>query len=81
MSVEEIFNIVRDLVAEQFAIDPAEVTMDTNLEDDLNADSVDLADLTIALEEELGLAEVELEEFTGIATVGDVVNFCAAQLK
>ena len=81
MSVEEIFKIVRDLVAEQFAIDPAEVSMDTHLEDDLNADSVDLADLTIALEEELGLAEVELEEFTGIATVGDVVNFCAAQLK
>lgn len=81
MSVEEIFKIVRDLVAEQFAIDPAEVSMDTDLENDLNADSVDLADLTIALEEELGLAEVELEEFTGIATVGDVVNFCAAQLK
>lgn len=81
MSVEEIFKIVRDLVAEQFAIDPAEVSMDTELEGDLNADSVDLADLTIALEEELGLGEVELEEFTGIATVGDVVNFCAAQLK
>ena len=42
MSVEEIFQTMRDLVSEQFALEPSEVTMDTSFEEDLGADSVDL---------------------------------------
>ena len=48
MSVEEIFQTMSELVAEQFAMEPAEVTMDTSFEEDLGADSVDLVDLVMA---------------------------------
>ena len=50
MSVEEIFQTMSELVAEQFAMEPAEVTMDTSFEEDLGADSVDLVDLVLAME-------------------------------
>ena len=52
MSVEEIFQTLSELVAEQFAKDPDEVTMDTSFEEDLGADSVDLVELVMAMEEE-----------------------------
>ena len=48
MSVDEIFQTMRDLVSEQFAMEPAEVTMDTSFEEDLGADSVDLVELVMA---------------------------------
>lgn len=41
MSVDEIFQTMRDLVSEQFALEPSEVTMETSFEEDLGADSVD----------------------------------------
>ena len=50
MSVDEIFQTMRDLVSEQFALEPAEVTMDTSFEEDLGADSVDLVELVMAME-------------------------------
>ena len=53
MSVEEIFQTMRELVAEQFAMEPAEVSMETAFEEDLGADSVDLVELVMAMEEEL----------------------------
>ena len=42
MSVEDIFQTMKNLVAEQFAMEPAEVSMDTSFEEDLGADSVDV---------------------------------------
>ena len=50
MSIEEIFQTMRELVAEQFAMEPSEVTMDTSFEEDLGADSVDLVELVMAME-------------------------------
>ena len=44
MSVEEIFQTMRELLAEQFAKEPAQVSMETAFEEDLGADSVDLVD-------------------------------------
>ena len=58
MSVDEIFQTMRDLVSEQFAMEPAEVTMDTSFEEDLGADSVDLVELVMAMEEELSLIHI-----------------------
>ena len=81
MSVEEIFQTMRDLVAEQFAMDPAEITMETSFEEDLGADSVDLVELVMAMEEEFDMGEAGEDELTGLKTVGDAVNFVAAKLK
>ena len=75
MSVEEIFQTMRDLVAEQFAMDPAEITMETSFEEDLGADSVDLVELVMAMEEEFGIDELGEEEAASITTVGDLVRF------
>ena len=81
MSVEEIFQTMRDLVAEQFAMDPAEITMETSFEEDLGADSVDLVELVMAMEEEFDMGEAGEDELTGMKTVGDAVNYVAYKLK
>ena len=81
MSVEEIFQTMRDLVAEQFAMDPAEITMETSFEEDLGADSVDMVELVMAMEEEFDMGEAGEDELTGLKTVGDAVNYVASKLK
>ena len=63
-----IFEKVCALIAEQFNVDADSITMDTSFEDDLNADSVDIVDLSMAMEEEFEideLSEEEAEEVTG----------------
>ena len=50
MTPETIFKTMQDLIAEQFAIDADEVTMDSSFVDDLGADSVDLVELVMAME-------------------------------
>ena len=75
MSVEEIFQTMRDLVSEQFALEPSEVTMDTSFEEDLGADSVDLVELVLAMEEEFNVGEIDEDDLTGLKTVGDCVRY------
>jgi len=81
MSVEEIFQTMCELVAEQFAIEPSEVTMETSFEEDLGADSVDLVDLVMAMEEEFEVGEIEEEELGSLKTVSDAVNYIAGKLN
>ena len=81
MSVEEIFKIMKDLVAEQFAMEPAEITMDTSFEEDLGADSVDLVELVMSMEDEFEVGEIQEEELGNLKTVGDAVNYIAGKLK
>ena len=80
MTIEEIFQTMRELVAEHFAVEPAEVTMDTAFEEDLGADSLDLVDMSMALEETFGVEELTEEEISGIVTVGDLVRFLQGRL-
>ena len=70
-----IFEKLAALVAEQFNVDVDTVTMETSFSDDLNADSVDIVDLSMALEEEFGIEELGEEEASSISTVGDLVRF------
>ena len=81
MSMEEIFQTIQNLVVEQFAVEPETVTMETTFEEDLGADSVDLVDLVMAMEEEFEIGEVQEEELGSMKTVGDAVNFIAGRLK
>ena len=81
MSTDEIFQIMQRLVVEQFAMEPADVTLDTSFEEDLGADSVDLVELVMAMEEEFEIGEVQEEELGALKTVGDAVNFLAGKLK
>ena len=70
-----IFEKLAALIAEQFNVDADGITMDTSFTDDLNADSVDILDLSMALEEEFGIEELGEEEASSISTVGDLVRF------
>ena len=75
-----IFEKVCALIAEQFNVDADSITMDTSFEDDLNADSVDLVDLSMALEEEFDVGELTEEDTASIKTVGDLVNFLQSKI-
>jgi acyl carrier protein len=81
MSHEEILKTMQDLVAEQFAVEPDEVTMNTSFDGDLGADSVDLVELVMAMEEEFDVGEIEEDELSGLKTVGDAVQFLAGKLN
>ncbi|MCI2056511.1 MAG: acyl carrier protein [Oscillibacter sp.] len=81
MSNEEIFKTMQELVAEQFATEPEEVTMETSFEEDLGADSVDLVELVMAMEEEFDLGEMQEDELKTIKTVSDAVNYVAGKQK
>ena len=80
MTAEEIFDKVQDIIAEQFSVNRDDVTMDSLLEDDLGADSVDLVDLAVTLEQEFNLEETEESVLAEIKTVGDVVAYIAKAL-
>ena len=81
MTIEEIFKKMQELVAEQFAADVEEVTMETSFEEDLGADSVDLVELVMAMEEEFEIGEGPEEELGGMTTVSDAVSFIASRMK
>ena len=80
MSPEEIFKTMQKLIAEQFALNPDEITMDSSFEEDLGADSVDLVELVMAMEEEFELDEIPEEELTSLKTVGDCVRYLSTKL-
>lgn len=80
MTADEIFDKVQDIAAEQFSVDREEITMDTLLDDDLNADSVDLVDLAVTLEQEFNLEETDESVLGEIKTIGDVVDYIAKKL-
>jgi acyl carrier protein len=68
------------LIAEQFNVDEKDITLETSFKDDLNADSLDLVELIMALEDEFGL-EVDDEEVENIKTVGDAKNYIKKHLS
>lgn len=63
------------MVAEQFMIDENEITADTSFVDDLGADSLDVVELTMALEETFSLPDTPEDELTNIQTVGDLADY------
>ena len=81
MTMEDILKKMQDMVAEQFAVEPDEVNMDTSFEEDLGADSVDLVELVMAMEEEFEVGEIEEDELGALKTVGDAVNYIVGKQK
>jgi len=73
--VEEIFEKVKEVIIDQLGVEDEErITMETTFIDDLGADSLDVVELIIALEEEFGM-EIPETEAEKIVTVGDVVEY------
>ena len=73
-----IFEKLRNIIAEQFSISVDTVTMDTSFTDDLGADSLDVVDLTMAIEEAFDVPEFDDDLVAGLQTVGDVFQFISA---
>lgn len=65
---------VKAILSEQFDIEESSITMDTNLFDDLEADSLDLADLLASVEDEFDIEATD-DVISSINTVGDVVKY------
>ena len=80
MTPETIFKTMQDLIAEQFAIDADEVTMDSSFVDDLGADSVDLVELVMAMEEEFDIGEIDEDDLQSLKTVGDCVRYLSRHI-
>lgn len=73
------FDKIKAIIVDQLGVDEADVTLDASFVDDLGADSLDIVELVMALEEEFGL-EIPDEEAEKIRTVGDAVNFIQDRL-
>lgn len=65
---------IADIIREQLNMDDIEITEDTSFKDDLGADSLDLFELVMALEDEYSV-EIPAEDLQNLATVGDVMNY------
>lgn len=75
-----VLNKIKEIIATQFNVDEDEITKETSFKDTLNADSLDLVELIMALEDEFGL-EVEDDEVDIIKTVGDAVEYIINKLQ
>lgn len=69
-----VFEKIRDIIVEQLDADENNVTMDSSIIDDLGADSLDVVDLVMSIEEEFDV-EIPDEEVENIKTVGDIVKY------
>lgn len=68
---------IKEMVAENLGVDESTITETSSFKDDLGADSLDLFELVMALEEEFGV-EIPTEDLEQIATVGDVIKYIEA---
>lgn len=69
---------MKEIITEQLNLDGVAITEESNFKDDLGADSLDLFELVMSLEEEFGV-EIPSEDLEQIATVGDVMNYMKAK--
>lgn len=74
MTEEEIFNKIKTLIADNFNVDQDKITENTNFTNDLDADSIDLVEFILQLEDEFG-SEIPDDEADKIKTVGDAVSY------
>ena len=68
------FEQIRDVLAKQFEIDPESITMDTNLIDDIGADSLDVVELIMSLEDNYGIS-ISDEDAAELYTVRRIVEY------
>jgi acyl carrier protein len=69
-----VFEKVREILCDQLDLEPEDITLDTNIIEDLGADSLDLVDFVMSLEDEFD-KEIPDEDVESIKTVGDIVSY------
>jgi acyl carrier protein len=74
LSKEEIFNKIAAILADRFELDADQITEKLNFKEDLNADSIDIVEFVLELEDTFG-AEISDEDAEKLTTVADAVNY------
>ena len=77
-SREEILERVKEVLVEQLGVDESEITETASFQEDLDADSLDLVELIMELEDQFGV-KISDEDAQGIQTVGQAVDYISAR--
>ena len=77
MTEEQIFEKVREIAAEQLEVEASDIKMDSNIKDDLDADSLDFFEIMNELEDAF---DIKLESDENVSTIEDVVKYVKKQL-
>jgi len=80
MTKEDVFARIREIIAENLSVDAETVALEQNFKDDLEADSLDLAEMIMDFEDKFGVGDISEDDATKIKTVGDAVAFIHNQL-
>ena len=75
-----VFDKIKSIIVEQLDADEADVTMEANIQDDLGADSLDVVDLVMSIEENFDI-EIPDEDVENIKTVGDIVKYIESKTE
>ena len=75
-----IFEKIQELLASQMNLDKSKITMETNIIEDLKADSLDVVEMLITLEDEFGIS-VPDEDAKSLTTIGDLVNYVESKTE
>lgn len=78
--MEDIFTKIQAVIVDQLGVDPADVTMESNIQEDFAADSISLMEIVVEVEDQFDI-EVPEEELLSITTVGSIVEKIANELK
>ena len=78
MSEQEVLDKVIQLISERFSVDVLKITKDTTFQEDLGADSWDVVELVMELEDAFGI-QISDEDAEQIVTIGDAVNYIVSQ--
>ncbi len=76
-----MFKEIAQIIAEQFGVEMDSITMDTTFEEDLGADSIDIVELSMALEDAFDVGEMSEDDLANITTVGDLVQYIQAHTE
>ncbi|MCL4309479.1 MAG: acyl carrier protein [Thermoleophilia bacterium] len=79
MTKEEIFDQLKEMLVEQLGVDEADITMKASFQDDLDADSLDLVEVIMEMEDKFSV-KISDEEAEKIRTVGEAVDFVAERV-
>ena len=80
MSKETLFTKIKDNLVKTLNLDPELITLDTNIVEDLDTDSISLMEFTLALEDEFGI-EISDEDAEHILTLGQVVDYVSEKIN
>ena len=75
-----VFDKIKSIIVDQLDADENEVTMEANIQDDLGADSLEVVDLVMSIEENFDI-EIPDEDVENIKTVGDIVKYIEAKVE